>query len=110
MGFVKDSELKMYVPNTVLKKDIRDIADNRKKIIAVLKKDINENLYKNITYLKQNYKVSDMLRNDEINKNIDIGNLYSGDINTDEKIYNFYYQQNELLQNNNQEDEEEDER
>lgn len=103
MGFVKDSEFKMYVPNTVLKKDIRDVTDDRKKIIAVLKKDINEKLYKNITYLKQNYQINDILKNDGINENIDIGNLYSGDTNTEMKIYNFHYQQNELLQNNNKE-------
>lgn len=94
MGFVKYNDLNTYVPNTALKKDIRDITNNRNKIIAILKKDITENLYKNITYLKQNYQISDILKNEEINKIIDIGNIYSEDKITDKKIYNYFFEQN----------------
>ena len=78
MGFVKN-EKNIYVPNTALKKDIRDITDDRKKIIAVFKKEINENLYKNITYLKQKYQIVNILKNQEIKKEIDINNIYSND-------------------------------
>ncbi len=78
MGFVKN-EKNIYVPNTALKKDIRDITDDRKKIIAVFKKEINEILYKNITYLKQKYQIVNILKNQEIKKEIDINNIYSKD-------------------------------
>ena len=64
MGFIKNGQ-DLYVPNTALKQDIRDITDDRKKIIAVLKKNINEKLYKNITYLKQTYQVEEILKNIE---------------------------------------------
>lgn len=93
MGFVKDKKLNTYIPNTALKKDIRDITDNRNKIIAIFKKEDNENLYKNITYLKQNYSIKDILKNKEINKIIDIENMYSADRNTYKKIVNFFYEQ-----------------
>ena len=93
MGFVKDNESNTYIPNTSLKKDIRDITNNRNKIIAIFKKDITEKLYKNITYLKQSYQIIDILKNKEINKTIDTKNIYSADRNTDKKIYEFIYKQ-----------------
>ena len=91
MGFVKDNESNTYIPNTSLKKDIRDITNNRNKIVAIFKKDITEKLYKNITYLKQSYQITDILKNKEINKIIDTKNIYSADRNTDKKIYDFIY-------------------
>lgn len=105
MGFVRDHELNTYVPNTVLKKDIRDITNNSNKIIAILKKDLTENLYKNITYLKHNYEVVDILKNKEINKNIDIENIYSDDKNTDRKIYEFLYNNKEQCIEEDEEEE-----
>ena len=71
--------------------DIRTITNNRSKIIAILKKEIKENLYNNITYLKSNYEIVDILKSDEVNKYIDIDNIYSYDKLIDKKIYNFYY-------------------
>ena len=44
-------------------------------IIAILKKDINEKVYKNIAYLKNSYEIKDILRDWEINKNIDINSI-----------------------------------
>lgn len=88
MGFIKN-EQDLYVPNTALKQDIRDITDDRNKIIAVLKKNINEKLYKNITYLKQTYQVEEILRNQTINEKIDIKNIYSNDKIVNTKIYKF---------------------
>lgn len=93
MGFVKDACLNTYIPNTTLKKDIRDITDNRNKIVAILKKDVTENSYRNITYLKQNYQLVDVLKNKEINKIIDVENIYSSDRVIDKKIYNFKYEE-----------------
>lgn len=89
MGFVKDFKSDMYVPNTALQEDIRDITDNRNKIIAILKKEKNESLYRNITYLKKNYQISDILKNESINKSIDIQKLYSENSNIKERIQNF---------------------
>lgn len=91
MGFVRDSKLNIYVPNTALKIDIRDITNNRNKIVAILKKDIKDNLYKNITYLKQNYRINDILKGEELNGIIDIDNIYSADRDIDKKIYNFLH-------------------
>ena len=86
MGFIKSSQLHTYIPNTVLKKDIRDITNNRGKIIAIFKKDRIEKSYKNITYLKQAYQVIDILKNKELNKAIGIENMYSIDKNIQKKI------------------------
>ncbi len=91
MGFIKDNESNTYIPNTSLKKDIRNITNNRNKIVAIFKKDITEKLYKNITYLKQSYQITDILKNKEISKTIDTKNIYSADRNTDKKIYDFIY-------------------
>lgn len=88
MGFVKN-EQNIYIPNTALKEDIRNITADRKKIIAVLKKSINEKLYKDITYLKQNYQIENILKNKNVNKSIDIENICSSDRNISKKIEEF---------------------
>lgn len=93
MGFVKDKKLNTYVPNTALKKDIRDITNNRNRIIAILKKQKTESLYSNITYLKQNYEIQDVLYNIDIIKSIDIDNLYSNNKLIAKKIHKFVYEQ-----------------
>ncbi len=87
MGFIKENNI--YIPNTVLKDDIRNIVNNQSKIIAIFKKEITENLYKNITYLKKEYEVKDILINNEIKKNIDVDNIFSNDKIIDKKILNF---------------------
>lgn len=99
MGFIYDTKLDTYIPNTALQKDIRDITTERNKIVAILKKEVTQNLYANITYLKQNYEIKDILKNQEITKNIDVNNIYSADRIVDKKIYEYYYE----LENNNNE-------
>lgn len=94
MGFIKDVKLNIYIPNTVLKKDIRDITDDRGKIVAILKKEMTDDLYKNITYLKQNYQIADILKNEKINDRIDIKNISSIDKNIDKKIGYFVHENN----------------
>lgn len=88
MGFIKN-EQSIYIPNTALKIDIRDIADDRKRIIAVLKKEINEKLYKNVTYLKQKCLLIEILKNQCINEKMDVGNMYSNDKKIESKISEF---------------------
>lgn len=100
MGFVKDERLKLYVPNTALKKDIRQITSVRNKIVAILKKDSTDKLYRNITYLKQNYDITDMLKNEEINEKIDIENIYSTDKRINSKISNFINANSKILLSN----------
>ena len=60
-----------------MKSDIRDITNNTNKIVAILKKDANKILYDEMTYLKQSYKVADILINEVITEIIDLKKLYS---------------------------------
>ena len=86
MGFVKDTKTNLYIPNTTLKEDIRNITNNRNKIIAILKKDQNKLLYDNITYLKQNYGITDIIKNDEISNYMDLKELNSGNGSIQKRI------------------------
>ena len=76
----------LYIPNTTLKEDIRNITNNRNKIIAILKKDKNNLLYDNITYLKQNYGIADIIKNNEIANCIDLKELNSGNGSIQKRI------------------------
>ncbi len=67
---------KIYVPNTVLKEDIRKITSNRYRIIVILKKNIKEKKYENITYIHKNINLLDIFNKEEILDKIDIKNLY----------------------------------
>lgn len=91
MGFVNDVKTNTYIPNTALQEDIRNITNNRCKIIAILKKDVTENLYRNITYLKSNSQIDDILRDKDIAKIIDERKIYSADKSVDKKILEFLY-------------------
>ena len=89
MGFILNDNLGAYIPNTALKKDIRTITYLNSKIIAVLKKEHLDNLYKNIVYLKKEYDINFILKNEEIKKNIDFSNIFSLDLKIDKKIYEY---------------------
>ena len=58
IGFTIDGNSDEYVPNTLLKGDIRDYINNPQRIIAVFRKPIQHDLYEEITYLakKINWK------------------------------------------------------
>ena len=75
MGFIRKS--KEYIPNTVLKEDIRSITSERKKVIAILKKEILDRSYNKITYLKNNYDIFKLLECENIENLIDFKNLTS---------------------------------
>ena len=49
MGFVKDNESGFYVPNTVLKEDIRKATDPTLKLLCVLKKSVGDREYGQIS-------------------------------------------------------------
>ena len=51
IGFVIDGNSRQFVPNTVLKEDIRDNSKNTKRVIAVLRKTKDDLKYEEITYL-----------------------------------------------------------
>lgn len=50
LGCVKD---KYYMPNTALNEDIRNIVYQQYRVVAVLRKNINESLYKEYTYINK---------------------------------------------------------
>lgn len=49
MGFIKNT--KYYIPNTILKEDIRRLISKSNKIVMILKKSIEEERYSDITCL-----------------------------------------------------------
>lgn len=50
IGFVKTQNRDCFVPNTVLKTDIRDYTKNTARVIAVFRKNIDQQTYEEITY------------------------------------------------------------
>ncbi len=50
MGFVKDAASHMYVPNTVVKEDIRKNVFNYARVITTYRKNITDNRYSEIVY------------------------------------------------------------
>lgn len=50
IGFVRNSSDKRYVPNTLLKCDIRDVSSSTRRVIAVFRKLKQECAYNEITY------------------------------------------------------------
>ena len=50
MGFIFDQKLKQYVPNTVVKEDIRDITRRYSTVIAVYRKAIDDLQYTEMTF------------------------------------------------------------
>ena len=50
VGFVTDSISRLYVPNTILKEDIRDNVIDYVRVIAVYRKRIADRKYEELTY------------------------------------------------------------
>ena len=50
VGFVSDERTGHYVPNTVLKEDIRDISTNSVRVIAIYRKQRTDVRYSELTY------------------------------------------------------------
>lgn len=93
MGFVKN-EKKLYIPNTALKEDIRGLTNDRKRVVATFKKEMNEIYYKNITYLKQKYELINLLKNPRMQNKVDLNNIYSCDKFINKAIYDFKINKN----------------
>ena len=60
IGFVKSDMIGGYVPNTLLRGDIRDYTKNNRRIIAIFRKYFNECDYQEITYLAKKVKWNDL--------------------------------------------------
>lgn len=75
IGFVKNKESNIYIPNTALKEDIRNITKDRKNVIMVVRKNTNEKLYSNVTYLKPSYEIYNILNTQSVKNKIDVNNI-----------------------------------
>lgn len=50
MGFVTTGSKRRYVPNTILKLDMRDYVCNQVRVIAAYRKPMNSERYEKATY------------------------------------------------------------
>ena len=79
MGFITNEKYECYIPNTLLKEDIRQISINRGNIVCILKKNVFDKIYKNTTYMKKEYEINNVFKKEEFFKEIDFKNIYSLD-------------------------------
>ena len=84
MGFIKVGDY--YIPNTTLKEDIRNITNKTNRVIAIFSKEIKEKQYSKLTYINKKTELVQIFKNKEIISKIDIENLYSKNINYNDKI------------------------
>ena len=61
MGFVKDPSSEIYVPNSVLKQDMRNISSNQKRIFAIFRKALSEPRYTEIVYIAKKVTIKDII-------------------------------------------------
>lgn len=72
MGFVKDHNTRLNVPNTVLKKDIRDvIASPVQKVYAVFSKDYCDEKYVRLEKLDRSINLQECFFSEEIEQQIE---------------------------------------
>lgn len=66
LGLKFISKNKIYIPNTILKEDIRKITHKRNRIIAIMKKDLREERYSEFTYMNKKTSKELLLKNREL--------------------------------------------
>ena len=72
IGFVQDKNTKLNVPNTLLKKDIRDVtAQPTYKVFAVISKHYTDDKYSQIAKLDKSIDLSECHFTEEIEKLIE---------------------------------------
>ncbi len=72
IGFVQDKNTKLNVPNTLLKKDIRDITvQPTYKIYAVLSKNYKDDKYSNLIKIDKSINIKSCHFSEEIEKIIE---------------------------------------
>lgn len=75
IGFVQDRNTKLNVPNTLLKKDIRDVtAQPTYKVFVVFSKDYKDEKYSLVTKLDKSIDLNEIHFNDEIENMLDVRN------------------------------------
>lgn len=65
VGLIRNSKT-YYIPNTLLKEDIRKLTIEQYPIIAILKKKINEEEYKTLTYISKKMNINKAEKNIEL--------------------------------------------
>ena len=76
IGFVKDKNTKLNVPNTLLKKDIRDVtAQPTYKVFAVISKHYTDEKYTNLMKLDKCIDLKECCFSETIENMIDRENL-----------------------------------
>jgi hypothetical protein len=81
MGFVPGEGMNgMYVPNTALKKDVRDIIalGTQRRIVAIFTKGRRDKLYKTLTYTAKGVSLSDDIFADVLREKVE-GDVSVGD-------------------------------
>lgn len=71
IGFIKKE--KYYLPNTIIKQDIREIAEKNtiNRIVVILEKNIKDKKYKSITYIKDGINMYNIAKKLNITEKID---------------------------------------
>ncbi len=70
LKFIEKNQI--YVPNTVLKEDIRKITTKRNRIVAILKENLRKSKYEKITYMAKNTNIETLFQNKELLSKIDV--------------------------------------
>jgi len=74
MGFVRDDIY--YIPNTVLKEDMRDITNKpQQRMLAIFRKRIFDQQYNELTYIAKDIYIESLSNNEKLNELIDFKNL-----------------------------------
>lgn len=77
MGFQYYKNINTYIPNTALKEDIRNITINRNRIVTIFKKNTNQKLYYEVTYIAKNIDIHEILNNKILKNKLDSEKIYS---------------------------------
>jgi hypothetical protein len=77
VGFQRDNDSGFYVPNTVLRQDIRNVVDNTaKRVLAIYRKDVMDKRYSLCTYQAKDVSLEFLLLSDELKNKIDTERIY----------------------------------
>ena len=76
IGFVQDKNTKLNVPNTLLKKDIRDVtAQPTYKVFAVISKHYTDDKYSNFAKIDKTFDLKEYYFSETIENMIDRENI-----------------------------------
>ena len=82
-------KLKYYYPKTLLQDNLKNNIINDNRIIAILSKNKNQNLYDEITYLSKETTLLRLKENEEVNNLIDFKKVFSQNLKYQEKIHDY---------------------